>query len=162
MSITSLSFLTDYFVSQLENNSIDLLKSDISVRLVAKKYAIKEEKISKRKLNKLQTKYDYKVNDLFEGFLLSDKLLLENKRISENGVFDANNCNFKKPFKDNINSQLIAIVAIEESTQKVLFVIQDLNGLPYYINGGDIGITWDNGVKKIFQDDLLIPPVRQE
>ncbi|MFW2013772.1 hypothetical protein [Acinetobacter bereziniae] len=154
MSNTSFNFLTDYFVTQLENSSIDLLDTDISVRLVATNHS--------KNGNNLLTKYDYDVNKLSEDFLLSDKLLLENKKILPNGVFDADDCKFLKPLKDNLNCKIIAIIGIEEKTQKIIFVIQNANGLPCYINGGNIKITWDNCSNRIFQDDLLIPPVRQE
>lgn len=154
MSNTSFNFLTDYFVTQLENSSIDLLDTDISVRLVATNHS--------KNGNNLLTEYDYDVNKLSEDFLLSDKLLLENKKISPNGVFDADDCKFLKPLKDNLICKIIAIIGIEEKTQKIIFVIQNSKGLPCYINGGNIEITWSNCSNRIFQDDLLIPPVRQE
>lgn len=154
MSNTSFNFLTDYFVTQLENSSIDLLDTDISVRLVATNHS--------KNGNNLLTEYDYDINKLSEDFLLSDKLLLENKKISPNGVFDADDCKFLKPLKDNLICKIIAIIGIEEKTQKIIFVIQNSKGLPCYINGGNIEITWSNCSNRIFQDDLLIPPVRQE
>ncbi len=67
-----------------------------------------------------------------------------------NGVFDAADATFASAAGDPSEAIILYIHTGTESTSRLIAYIDSGSGLPVTLNGGNVGITWDNGVLKIF------------
>lgn len=139
-------FTTQYAKERLRNQGIYpvLMQDDLYVRLLFKK---------KSRLGVPKLKDN--LRDI-KKYPFSDRVLLENKSVSKEKIFDADDVlfpNISQPWDANI----IAIVILD-SSDSPLIVIQTQNLLrgKLEVNGGDVIVTWENGVKKIidmYEDD---------
>lgn len=139
-------FTTQYAKERLRNQGIYpvLMQDDLYVRLLFKK---------KSRLGVPKLKDN--LRDI-KKYPFSDRVLLENKSVSKEKIFDADDVLFpsiSQPWDANI----IAIVILD-SSDSPLIVIQTQNLLrgKLEVNGGDVIVTWENGVKKIidmYEDD---------
>jgi len=68
-----------------------------------------------------------------------------------NGVCDANNVTFTLVTGDISEALIIYKDTGTESSSPLIAYIDTATGLPVTPNGGDIGVTWDNGANKIFK-----------
>lgn len=132
-------FTTQYAKERLRNQGIYpvLMQDDLYVRLLFKK---------KSRLGVPKLKDN--LRDI-KKYPFSDRVLLENKSVSKEKIFDADDVLFpsiSQPWDANI----IAIVILD-SSDSPLIVIQTQNLLrgKLEVNGGDVIVTWENGVKKI-------------
>ena len=67
------------------------------------------------------------------------------------GAADAADCTFTSVTGATINAIVIAKDTCTEATSPLIAYIDTATGLPIAPNGGDIIVTWDNGVNKIFR-----------
>lgn len=67
------------------------------------------------------------------------------------GVCDANDATFTSVTGDQSEALIIYKDTGTESTSPLIAYIDAATGLPVTPNGGDIGVTWDNGANKIFK-----------
>ena len=67
------------------------------------------------------------------------------------GAADAADCTFTSVSGATINSIVIYKDTGTEATSPLIAYIDTATGLPITPNGGDIIVTWDNGVNKIFR-----------
>lgn len=67
------------------------------------------------------------------------------------GVCDANDALFSSVTGDTCEALIIYKDTGTESTSPLIAYIDTATGLPVTPNGGDIGVTWDNGTNKIFK-----------
>ena len=67
------------------------------------------------------------------------------------GAADAADCTFTSVSGATINAILIYKDTGTEATSPLIAYIDTATGLPITPNGGDIIVTWDNGVNKIFR-----------
>jgi len=68
-----------------------------------------------------------------------------------NGICDANDVTFTSVTGDQCEAIIIYKDTGNASTSPLIAYIDTATGLPVTPNGGDIGITWDNGSNKIFK-----------
>ena len=66
------------------------------------------------------------------------------------GVFDANNVTFSAVSGDASEALVIYKNTGVDSTSSLIALIDTATGLPITPSGGDIVVTWDSGVSKIF------------
>ena len=66
------------------------------------------------------------------------------------GVFDANNITFTSVSGDEAEALVIYKNTGVDSTSPLIAIIDTATGLPIIPGGGDIVVTWDSGVNKIF------------
>ena len=67
------------------------------------------------------------------------------------GAADAADCTFTSVSGVTINAIVIYKDTGTEATSPLIAYIDTATGLPITPNGGDIIVTWDNGVNKIFR-----------
>ena len=67
------------------------------------------------------------------------------------GAADAADCTFTSVSGATINAIVIYKDTGTEATSPLIAFIDTATGLPITPNGGDIIVTWDNGVNKIFR-----------
>ena len=67
------------------------------------------------------------------------------------GAADAADCTFTSVSGATINAIVIYKDTGTEATSPLIAYIDTATGLPITPNGGDIIVTWDNGVNKIFR-----------
>lgn len=67
------------------------------------------------------------------------------------GAADAADVTFTSVTGNTINSIIIYSDSGTEATSPLIAYIDTATGLPITPNGGDIIVTWDNGVNKIFR-----------
>ena len=67
------------------------------------------------------------------------------------GAADAADCTFTSVSGATINAIVIYKDTGTEATSPLIAYIDTATGLPMTPNGGDIIVTWDNGVNKIFR-----------
>lgn len=67
------------------------------------------------------------------------------------GAADASDCTFTSVSGATINAIVIYKDTGTEATSPLAAYIDTATGLPITPNGGDIIVTWDNGVNKIFR-----------
>ena len=67
------------------------------------------------------------------------------------GAADAADCTFASVSGATINAIVIYKDTGTEATSPLIAYIDTATGLPITPNGGDIIVTWDNGVNKIFR-----------
>ena len=67
------------------------------------------------------------------------------------GAADAADCTFTSVSGATINAIVIYKDTGTEATSPLIAYIDTATGLPITPNGGDIILTWDNGVNKIFR-----------
>ena len=67
------------------------------------------------------------------------------------GAADAADCTFTSVTGATINAIVICKDTGTEATSPLIAYIDTATGLPITPNGGDIIVTWDNGVNKIFR-----------
>ena len=67
------------------------------------------------------------------------------------GVFDAGDITFTSVTGDQAEALVIYKDSGVEATSPLLAYIDTATGLPVTPNGGDITVTWDSGVNKIFK-----------
>lgn len=67
------------------------------------------------------------------------------------GAADAADCTFTAVSGSSIEAIVLYKDTGTESTSPLLAYIDTATGLPITPNGGDIIVTWDNGVNKIFR-----------
>lgn len=67
------------------------------------------------------------------------------------GAADAADVTFTSVTGNTINSIIICSDSGTEATSPLIAYIDTATGLPITPNGGDIIVTWDNGVNKIFR-----------
>ena len=67
------------------------------------------------------------------------------------GAADASDCTFTSVSGATINAIVIYKDTGTEATSPLIAYIDTATGLPITPNGGDIIVTWDNGVNKIFR-----------
>ena len=67
------------------------------------------------------------------------------------GAADAADCTFTSVSGATINAIVIYKDTGTEATSPLIALIDTATGLPITPNGGDIIVTWDNGVNKIFK-----------
>ena len=67
------------------------------------------------------------------------------------GAADAADCTFTSVSGATINAIVICKDTGTEATSPLIAYIDTATGLPITPNGGDIIVTWDNGVNKIFR-----------
>ncbi len=67
------------------------------------------------------------------------------------GAADAADVTFTSVTGNSINSIIIYSDSGTEATSPLIAYIDTATGLPITPNGGDIILTWDNGVNKIFR-----------
>lgn len=67
------------------------------------------------------------------------------------GAADAADATFTSVTGPSIEAIVIYIDTGTESTSPLVAIIDTATGLPITPNGGDIIVTWDNGVNKIFK-----------
>ena len=67
------------------------------------------------------------------------------------GAADAADCTFTSVSGATINAIVIYKDTGTEATSPLIAYIDTATGLPIAPNGGDIIVTWDNGVNKIFR-----------
>ena len=67
------------------------------------------------------------------------------------GAADAADCTFTSVSGATINAIVIYKDTGTEATSPLIAYIDTATGLPITPNGGDIIVTWDNGVNKIFK-----------
>lgn len=70
---------------------------------------------------------------------------------TDGGAADANDATFASVSGAQVNSILIYKDTGVEGTSPLIAWIDTATGLPITPNGGDIIVTWDNGVNKIFR-----------
>lgn len=70
---------------------------------------------------------------------------------TDGGAADANDATFASVSGAAVNAILIYKDTGVEGTSPLLAWIDTATGLPITPNGGDIIVTWDNGVNKIFR-----------
>jgi hypothetical protein len=79
-------------------------------------------------------------------------VLLANTTVESNGALDGNDCTFQ-----NVSGNTIEAVVIYKDVSGVpgnsplIAYLDTATGLPITPNGGDIIVTWDNGVNRIFR-----------
>ena len=67
------------------------------------------------------------------------------------GAADAADCTFTSVSGATINAIVIYKDTGTEATSPLIAYIDTATGLPIAPNGGDIIVTWDNGINKIFR-----------
>ena len=67
------------------------------------------------------------------------------------GAADAADCTFTSVSGNTINAIVLYKDTGTEATSPLIAYIDTATGLPITPNGGDIIVTWDNGVNKIFR-----------
>ena len=67
------------------------------------------------------------------------------------GAADAADCTFTSVSGATINAIVIYKDTGTEATSPLIAYIDTATGLPITPNGGDIIVTWDNGVNKVFR-----------
>lgn len=67
------------------------------------------------------------------------------------GAADAADCTFTSVSGSTINAIVIVKDTGTEATSPLIAYIDTATGLPITPNGGDIIVTWDNGINKIFR-----------
>ena len=67
------------------------------------------------------------------------------------GAADAADCTFTSVSGATINAIVVYKDTGTEATSPLIAYIDTATGLPITPNGGDIIVTWDNGVNKIFR-----------
>lgn len=67
------------------------------------------------------------------------------------GAADAADCTFTSVWGASIEAIVIYKDSGSEATSPLIAFIDTATGLPITPNGGDIIVTWDNGVNKIFK-----------
>ena len=67
------------------------------------------------------------------------------------GAADAADCTFASVSGATINAIVVYKDTGTEATSPLIAYIDTATGLPITPNGGDIIVTWDNGVNKIFR-----------
>ena len=67
------------------------------------------------------------------------------------GAADAADCTFTAVTGPSIEAIVIYMDTGTEATSPLIAFIDTATGLPITPNGGDIIVTWDNGVNKIFK-----------
>ena len=67
------------------------------------------------------------------------------------GAADASDCTFTSVSGATINAIVIYKDTGTEATSPLIAYIDTATGLPITPNGGDIIVTWDNGVNKVFR-----------
>lgn len=134
-------FMTQYAKERLRTEGIYpvLMKDDLYVRLLFKKkggLGVPKLKDNLRDIKK---------------YPFSERALLENKSVSKEKIFDADDVLFPS-ISEPINANIIAIVILD-SSDNPLMVLQTQNLLrgKLEVNGGDVIVTWEweNGVRKI-------------
>jgi hypothetical protein len=132
-------FTTQYAKERLRTNGIYpvLMEDDLYVRLLFKnkgRFGVPKLKDNLRDIKK---------------YLFSERVLLKNKSVSKEKIFDADDVFFSS-ISEPINANIIAIVILD-SSDNPLMVMQTQNLLhgKLKVNGGDVIVTWENGVRKI-------------
>lgn len=72
-------------------------------------------------------------------------------KATTSGAADAADCTFTSVSGATINAIVIYKDTGTEATSPLIAYIDTATGLPITPNGGDIIVTWDNGVNKIFR-----------
>lgn len=72
-------------------------------------------------------------------------------KATTSGAADASDCTFTSVSGATINAIVIYKDTGTEATSPLAAYIDTATGLPITPNGGDIIVTWDNGVNKIFR-----------
>lgn len=67
------------------------------------------------------------------------------------GAADANDVTFTSVSGNTIGAIVLYKDTGDESTSPIIAIIDTATGLPLQPNGGDVIVTWDNGVNKIFR-----------
>ena len=67
------------------------------------------------------------------------------------GVADANDITFPAVVGPNCEALVIIKDTGSPATSPVIAYIDSATGLPVTPNGGDVGVTWDNGANRIFK-----------
>lgn len=88
--------------------------------------------------------------DISPSARISSPVTLTNKSTT-GGAADAQDCTFTSVSGASIELIIIYKDNGDEATSPLIAVIDTATGLPITPNGGDIIITWDNGVNKIFK-----------
>jgi len=70
---------------------------------------------------------------------------------TEGGAADANDVTFSSVSGPTVEAILLYRDSGSESTSNLIVWLDTATGLPITPNGGDIIVTWDNGVNKIFR-----------
>ncbi len=90
------------------------------------------------------------LSDISSSARVTQPVLLTAKTTT-GGAADANDVTFTSVSGETVG----AIVGFKdtgtESTSPLLFFIDTATGLPLTPNGGDVIVTWDNGINKIFR-----------
>lgn len=90
------------------------------------------------------------VSDVGPSARIAGPVTLTNKSTA-GGAADANDCTFTAVSGNTINAIIIYKEDSTEATSPLICYIDTATGLPITPNGGDIIVTWDNGVNKIFR-----------
>lgn len=72
-------------------------------------------------------------------------------KATTSGAADAADCTFTSVSGATINAIVIYKDTGTEATSPLIAYIDTATGLPITPNGGDIIVTWDNGINKIFR-----------
>lgn len=146
------NYTTEYLEQQVKAGKLDLLKDDIRVYLVASKH----KNPSTAELYKSTIHKEYKtIDEVRSNYLVSNPVSLERKTLSNDGVFDAWDVCFIGPLIGYANHMVFAMI-LTDCNDHIIAVLQVATGLPAFINGGDIIVTWSNDTDKIFRKDFLI------
>lgn len=95
------------------------------------------------------TNHQY-ISDVGPSGRIAGPVTLTNKATT-GGAADADDCTFTAVSGNTINSIVIFKEDSSESVSPLICYIDTATGLPITPNGGDIIVTWDNGVNKIFR-----------
>lgn len=72
-------------------------------------------------------------------------------KTATNGILDADNVTFSAVTGVQSEALLLYIDTGSDSTSSLVMLIDTGSGLPITPNGGDIIVTWDNGVNRIMK-----------
>ena len=72
-------------------------------------------------------------------------------KLTDGGAADAEDTTFVDISGPTLEAVLLYKVGATEADSPLLVYLDNVTGLPITPNGGDIIVTWDNGVNKIFR-----------
>ena len=120
------------------DGGIDLLTDDIRVILV----------------DTADYTYSIDVDDFLDDIPAAARVAVSGAMTTKTttlGVFDADDITFSAVTGDISEALVIYRHTGVETTSELIAYIDNATGLPVTPNGGDITITWDTGVNKIFK-----------
>lgn len=90
------------------------------------------------------------LSDIGSSARVTSGVLLTGKETT-GGAADANDVTFPTVSGPSIEAVVLYVDTGSESTSVLIAWLDTATGLPITPNGGDIIVTWDNGVNKIFR-----------